>query len=862
MSKQLNEPITENGITNTNFFNGRLLTAQDLKTDQEAERRQRWQLGRAIGEGIVEGFEVSLVSRGDRSTRPVVAVTKGLAINRRGQLLSLPNDDQVTLTRRIDLPPPEAGLFNECGLPTSTFTNLDKGVYLFVVGPTSTFRERAPMRSVEPNNTLAGCGSKYAVEGVQFDLIKINVDDLTIVSDTTRTHIQNLMNLSGELNLSKLRNMLAHVCFGTEQLLNVSVEPFKQTSGKSAFATYGAIDFMRSRDEVTDCKVPLALIYWSGSGVGFVDMWSARRQVFVGTENHLSHFFSARHRAEMEARFYQFHEQVGSLISSQANPTLLVLSDAFRFVPAAGLVPLRSGRWPAGVTTTRFFGNKAFGPPTSLSGDKLQSLIHQSLFHRSIDLTKSEFLQLYLVSENSLAQANFSPPPPFVVFASHSLPHASDQPRFGAFCQTLQDCRDAYHRLDDQAIFFAAGVTTDSIPARLAVRAAKEHVANYAGERYVAVCKCGCAIGFEKALDLLRDLYTAQRELVTTFLFNWPGVPDKTALQSFANQLHTFLDVATPLSKPSLNQALTINDLKAAVEAQDVINRLVLSFTGGVVSTTSGNLDVVFQPGTEGTVLVLGNDTPVNFVFRVRNLTNQNAAIELSAGFVGRTAWDSFILAVSDMADNPITAPFTLQAGQSDPTNPSSFKEVQVSVVTPSSAIGTDTAILRLTASAPAITRADFDQVNLTFGNAPVTGTPTSVRYSADSPVPSGLVNQAHVDRTITLRYDAIFHTDATPLTRAFQFHVLIDTPATRPFYDIDLDPPPSSASTTTTSMDVFTDPFNLTSDAERSITVDIIPFRTGAGALPGPLTFRARLVNVADPSVQVEEAITITAVP
>src|SRR5689334_9587857 len=165
MSKQLNEPITDNGIRNTNFFNGRLLTARDMQTDQQAERSKRWQLGHAIGDGIIEGFEVTLQTTGDRTTLPVVGVKKGLAINRKGQVLSLPNDDEVTLIRRIELPPPEAGMFGDCGLPTSTFTNLDRGVYLFVVGPASTFRERAPMRSVEPNNAVTGCGSKYAVEG-------------------------------------------------------------------------------------------------------------------------------------------------------------------------------------------------------------------------------------------------------------------------------------------------------------------------------------------------------------------------------------------------------------------------------------------------------------------------------------------------------------------------------------------------------------------------------------------------------------------------------------------------------------------------------------------------------------------------
>jgi hypothetical protein len=862
MSKQLNEPITENGIRITNFFNGRLLTANDLKTDQEAGRSQRWQLGRAIGDGIIEGFEVNLISAGTPTTLPVVGVTRGLAINRKGQTLSLPNDDQVTLRRRIDLPPPEAGLFGECGVLTSTFSNLDKGAYVLVVAPVSAFREKAPMRNVEPNNAIAGCGNKYAVEGVQFELIKIDINSMTSINPTTRTEIEGLMNAGGDLSLSRLRNLLANLCFGTEELLDTVIDPFRQASGRPAFATYGAVDFMRSRGEVTDCKVPLALVYWAGGSVRFLDMWSARRRVFVtGNSSSLSHFFNARRLAEAEARFYQFHEHVRWIIGLQANPTLLVAAEAFRFLPAAGLVPLRSGRSPAGVLSERFFFNKRFGPPTTISGDKLQSLFHESLFHRSLDLSKQEFVQLYLVAENSAAQTDFVPPPPYVVFAGQYLPYLSDQPRFAGLCQTLRDCREAYHELMGKPIFFPVEATTGSIPSRVAVNAAIGHVAQYADQRFVATCKGGCVIGFEQALDLLRDLYTAQKALVDTFLFDWAGLPDKAVLQDFANRLHTFLDVGTPSSKPSLNQALTVRDLNAAIEAQDVINRMAQGFTGGVVVTTSGNLQVIFQPTAQGSVLVLGSATAVNYVFRVRNLTNQAADVVLSANFLApHVDWDSFIAGVTEMNGDPITS-IPLQPGEANPTNPGSFRDVQVSLVTPTDATRSDTTTLRLTARAPSINRSNFDQVALTFGDAPVTGTPTTVRFSSLSPVTSRPVNQGRAGTPMTLRYDATFHTDQPTPTKSFIFHVIVTTTATRRFYNIGFtDRIVDASSTGESSMDIFTLPFNLTSDAMESITVRVIPSRDpSTGGLPGPLTFTARLQSVDDPTVSVDQAVTIT---
>ena len=85
---ELREPFLEAGIRNTHFFNGRLLTAEDLLNEQEANRAQHRQLGRAIGAGIVTGFEVTLGTQG--KPRPSVRVRPGLAVNRRGQAVELP----------------------------------------------------------------------------------------------------------------------------------------------------------------------------------------------------------------------------------------------------------------------------------------------------------------------------------------------------------------------------------------------------------------------------------------------------------------------------------------------------------------------------------------------------------------------------------------------------------------------------------------------------------------------------------------------------------------------------------------------------------------------------------------------------
>jgi hypothetical protein len=424
MSKQLNEPITENGIRITNFFNGRLLTANDLKTDQEAGRSQRWQLGRAIGDGIIEGFEVNLMSAGTPTTLPVVGVTKGLAINRKGQILSLPNDDAVSLVRSVDRPPPEAGIFGECGVLTSTFSNLDRGAYLLVVGPASGFWEKAPMRNVQPNGAASGCGSKFAVEGVQFDLLKLDIDSMTAISAATRTEVRTLMTQGDVVSLSRLRNILAHLCFGTEELRSLALDPFKQASGKSAFADYGAVDFMRQRGEITDCQVPLALVYWAGGSVRFLDMWSTRRGVTPGeTTKRWPPLLGERRSGEGEAMIRQFQEHAESLKVDHPFPDLFIARNHFRYLPPAGILSLRTPTRKGFSLNTFFSGVVSRRVPEFIDGALLRALFCEAVNYQPIDLTRDEMIWLYKVRQQEGGPDGGTPGQPYVVFASPHVPY-------------------------------------------------------------------------------------------------------------------------------------------------------------------------------------------------------------------------------------------------------------------------------------------------------------------------------------------------------------------------------------------------------------------------------------------------------
>ena len=59
MSIHLDEPITAGGNSFVHFFNGRLLTGEDLAREQAANERERRRLGLSLGTGVVAGLEVS-----------------------------------------------------------------------------------------------------------------------------------------------------------------------------------------------------------------------------------------------------------------------------------------------------------------------------------------------------------------------------------------------------------------------------------------------------------------------------------------------------------------------------------------------------------------------------------------------------------------------------------------------------------------------------------------------------------------------------------------------------------------------------------------------------------------------------------
>lgn len=428
-SKGLLEPILEQGIQNSYFFNGRLLTASDLQTDQAANRLQHRQLGQGLGAGIISGFDVSLADSGASGTAPMVSVSGGLAVNRAGQAVTLPlGQIQVMLARQLPAPPTDAGLFANCAPPRSDIGPVAEGAYVLAACPVSGFREKAPLRSFS-DGSVESCDNRYAVEGVEFRLVELRVDALPGIGQTTTSTIDNLMTSSDPASLSLLRNLLAHLCFGTEQAAGFLQDPLIRVEGHSPYVRYGALDALRDSGDLTDCDVPIALLYWTNRGVQFVDMWSVRRRPFAPpTSTAWPLPIGDRRRAEAEAMFLQFEEHIQALVQSGLSASTLAslqASDYFRYLPAAGILPLAGFGTSTGFSYQSFANTVTHRAPVFIEGAKLEPLLRDSLSYPPFDLGSGEMIWLYLVRQNieAIDRATTTEPQAYLIFTSGHVPY-------------------------------------------------------------------------------------------------------------------------------------------------------------------------------------------------------------------------------------------------------------------------------------------------------------------------------------------------------------------------------------------------------------------------------------------------------
>lgn len=407
-AKQLTEAITEDGIHSTNFFNGRLLSGEDLTREQQANRAARLRLGQAVGSGIACGLEAAVPSGVDTRLHPSVQVEAGMALNARGETLVLNKPTLLSLVRLPDAAAAgTAEPFMDCVPPQTGVFVADAGLYLLVISPASGRAGRAPVSGL--GNIAAGCNTRYTVEGVQFRLVQVPATAQELSA----------------ANAPLLRNQIAYRCFGYDAVRAFVADPFKPPP-----AEYGLIgDLPASR--LGDCDVPLALLHWTtAGGIGFVDLWSVRRRLTPRpAAGAWARGVGERRVREGEAMFLQFQEHARALAAGPDDPRAVVARQHFQSLPPVGLLPL-SDSARKGFDYQTFFQGVTYRPPVHLEGARVETLVRDSFSYAPVDLGSGEMFWLYWVRENAQAVLGSGDPvQPCLIFASGQMPFAAD-PRF------------------------------------------------------------------------------------------------------------------------------------------------------------------------------------------------------------------------------------------------------------------------------------------------------------------------------------------------------------------------------------------------------------------------------------------------
>lgn len=417
MSLDLMDPILDGAVRSVAFFNGRLLTAEDLRQDRDATREYLRRLGRAGGEGVGYGLEVA-VGRGSQQV-PVVTVSPGVAVNRTGHALALTKPAELRLSRpAVDAGPLTPGEFDDCPRGITPPVGADAGLYVLVVGPAKAPEGRVPVSGL--TGATATCNTRYTVEGVRFRLAPL---PLTVA----------------ELNdPDRLRNEAAHRCFGLTTAAYTArfADPIGTPPGG-----YGLIDRLRADGMVTDCEVPLALVRLTDAGIEFLDPWAVRRRV-VAPDAGSGPWPTDRRAAEGEAMIAQFRDHARDLFARVPTPGAVSADRYFRFLPPAGLLPVAAFPGGKGFDADVFFGGRGPDSPGIIAGEQLPRLFRDAAQQGPIRLTTPDpdnpgedrpvrtAIQLFQIRENLESRAVDGRVQPVLVFVSPSV-SVRGQARFG-----------------------------------------------------------------------------------------------------------------------------------------------------------------------------------------------------------------------------------------------------------------------------------------------------------------------------------------------------------------------------------------------------------------------------------------------
>lgn len=397
----LEQPVTDGGIASVNFFNGRLLTGEDLSREQRAGREGDRRVGRALGAGVAYGLEVSEAAGVSAKGRPVLRVEPGLAVNGEGATLELPDRTDVLLVR--DAAPGATGpveLFADCVDPDPGGYAAGFGVYVLTIGPGERGQGRAPTSGL--GNVGAACDTNVFVDGVTFRLVRVRIRSGEVARpDLLRSHVA-----------------ARAFGFGSDERAAFDGNPF----GPSP-AHYGLVDELRDAC-LTPGEVPLCALAWTAAdGIEFVDLWAVRRRIVApAADTRWPLLAGDRVRAEAEAMFLQFQSHAVDLAFGLGNAAEVAAADRFEYLPPVGMIPIVGAGPNRGFNAGTFFGDQASTRAEMTDAGVLRALVAAGSHHDPIRVGDTEHVQLYLLWENVRAIRAGDSDQLALVFAKHTIP--------------------------------------------------------------------------------------------------------------------------------------------------------------------------------------------------------------------------------------------------------------------------------------------------------------------------------------------------------------------------------------------------------------------------------------------------------
>lgn len=392
----LEQPLPEGGIRTVNFFNGRLLTGSDMGREQAARREADARIGLAIGDGVAAGLAVSYEGRIARNNRPAVKVTAGVAVNRDGRTLRLPQDVTIEVSRQAASGPAAVPcLFEDCVDQSPGDYVAGQGLYLLTIAPAFVSEGRAQTNGFD--DKAVRCNTDATVEAVQFRTIEINPQKLGGASFAA----------------ADFRNRIAYRAFGEGVTRPWAADLIgSEPRGDDLLDALGTL--LRS-DEV-----PLALLAFTGSfNHLFTDNWSVRRPVCPrDVDDVFANLADARRPGVGRAMFRQFQDHVASLAGANGKLPTVTARSHFPSLPPAGILQ--------GLTDQEvlaFFSGMTVRGPLHIDSASVEPLIRESFVMPAIEAASEEAIWFYRIAQNRMSTPA---PAPVAIFASGHLPYRGD----------------------------------------------------------------------------------------------------------------------------------------------------------------------------------------------------------------------------------------------------------------------------------------------------------------------------------------------------------------------------------------------------------------------------------------------------